>query len=112
MTLRCMQALVRVQARVMAQYVNISSEQNIPDHLQNCLIPLSRQRYYNGRLIQFLISIFCFLFFDFVLSIGNFQEGWCDMRGTVEQVRTKLQMRQEGAIKRERAISHSIFQKV
>ena len=45
-------------------------------------------------------------------SLGNFQEGWCDRRGTVDQVRTKLQMRQEGAIKRERAISYSISQKV
>nr|CAN81630.1 hypothetical protein VITISV_000215 [Vitis vinifera] len=44
-------------------------------------------------------------------SLGNFQEGWCDRRGTVDQVRTKLQMRQEGAIKRERAISYSISQK-
>ena len=44
-------------------------------------------------------------------SIGNFQEGWCDGRGIVEQVRTKLQKRQEGAINTERAIFYSISRK-
>ena len=41
-TLRCMQALVQVQARVMAQFVNISSELNIPDHLQNLPDPIKQ----------------------------------------------------------------------
>jgi len=40
------------------------------------------------------------------------QEGWCDSRGTLEDVKTKIQMRQEGAFKRERAIAYSLAQKV
>jgi len=39
-----------------------------------------------------------------------FQEGWCDSQGTLEQVRVKLQKRQEGAIKRERAIAYAYSQ--
>uniref|UniRef100_A0A804MYE2 DUF4005 domain-containing protein n=1 Tax=Zea mays TaxID=4577 RepID=A0A804MYE2_MAIZE len=38
------------------------------------------------------------------------QEGWCDSQGTLEQVRVKLQKRQEGAIKRERAIAYAYSQ--
>ena len=45
---------------------------------------------------------------DFV----DFQEGWCDSQGTIDQIRAKLQMRQEGALKRERAIAYSLAQKV
>ncbi|KAL0429908.1 UNVERIFIED_CONTAM: protein IQ-DOMAIN 31 [Sesamum radiatum] len=38
------------------------------------------------------------------------ESGWCDSRGTVEEVRSKLQMKQEGAIKRERAIAYALSQ--
>lgn len=41
-----------------------------------------------------------------------FQEGWCDSKGTLEDVKAKLHMRQEGAFKRERAIAYSLAQKV
>ena len=40
------------------------------------------------------------------------QEGWCDSKGTLEDVKSKLQMRQEGAFKRERALAYSLAQKV
>ncbi|KAH9330913.1 hypothetical protein KI387_003021 [Taxus chinensis] len=36
------------------------------------------------------------------------KEGWCDSQGTLEEICTKLQMRQEGAIKRERAIAYAL----
>lgn len=39
------------------------------------------------------------------------EEGWCDSQGTVDQIRTKLQLRQEGALKRERVIAYSLAQK-
>lgn len=42
----------------------------------------------------------------------NFQEGWCDSKGTLEDIKAKLQMRHEGAFKRERAIAYSLAQKV
>ncbi|KAK8641876.1 hypothetical protein V6N13_011247 [Hibiscus sabdariffa] len=36
------------------------------------------------------------------------EKGWCDRPGTLEQVRAKQQMRQEGAMKRERALAYSV----
>ena len=35
------------------------------------------------------------------------QQGWCDIPRTVEEVKAKLQMRQEGAIKRDRTKAYS-----
>ncbi|KAK9282044.1 hypothetical protein L1049_004956 [Liquidambar formosana] len=82
-TLRCMQALVRVQARVKAQCVRMSSEgqaeQKLLDEHHKQADPVKQA-----------------------------EEGWCDSSGTVEEVRAKLQMRQAGAIKRERAIAYSL----
>lgn len=40
------------------------------------------------------------------------QKGWCDSRGTAEEVKNKHQMRREGAAKRERALAYSILQQV
>ncbi|XP_051119444.1 protein IQ-DOMAIN 8-like isoform X2 [Andrographis paniculata] len=44
--------------------------------------------------------------------IKQAESGWCDSRGTVEEVRSKLQMRQDGAIKRERAIAYALSQQL
>ncbi|TKY64350.1 IQ-DOMAIN 1 [Spatholobus suberectus] len=35
------------------------------------------------------------------------EQGWCDITGTVEEVKAKLQMRQEGAIKRDRTKAYT-----
>ncbi|KAK4741476.1 hypothetical protein SAY87_025064 [Trapa incisa] len=70
-TLRCMQALVRVQARVRAQCSGMASEERKLD------------------------------------PIKQSEQGWCDSPGTLEEVRSKLQMRQEAFIKRERAKAYS-----
>ncbi|KAK9274055.1 hypothetical protein L1049_018869 [Liquidambar formosana] len=85
-TLRCMQALVRVQARVRARRVRMSTE---------------------GQAVQQLINE-CRSKADLLKQA---EEGWCDSMGTLEDVKTKLQMRQEGAFKRERAIAYSLAQK-
>ncbi|KAK7271981.1 hypothetical protein RJT34_28294 [Clitoria ternatea] len=37
-----------------------------------------------------------------------FLKGWCDIPGTVDEVKAKLRMRQEGAIKRDRAMAYSL----
>uniref|UniRef100_A0A0A0K7V8 DUF4005 domain-containing protein n=1 Tax=Cucumis sativus TaxID=3659 RepID=A0A0A0K7V8_CUCSA len=42
--------------------------------------------------------------------IKQAEKGWCDSRGTVEEVKNKHQMRREGAVKRERALAYSILQ--
>ncbi|XP_009799327.1 protein IQ-DOMAIN 6 isoform X2 [Nicotiana sylvestris] len=85
-TLRCMQALVRVQARVRARRVRMSIEgqavQKILEEHRGKLDPLKEA-----------------------------EEGWCDLKGTLEEVKTKIQMRQEGVLKRERALAYSQAQK-
>jgi hypothetical protein len=45
-------------------------------------------------------------------QILNVQEGWCDSQGTLEAIRVKLEKRQEGAIKRERAIAYVYSQQI
>ncbi|XP_042517828.1 protein IQ-DOMAIN 6 [Macadamia integrifolia] len=84
-TLKCMQALVRVQARVRARRVRMSME---------------------GQAVQELLNEHR----NKVDLLKQAEEGWCDSQGTLDEVRSKLQMRQEGAIKRERALVYSLAQ--
>ncbi|KAK4481981.1 hypothetical protein RD792_012897 [Penstemon davidsonii] len=42
--------------------------------------------------------------------VNQAESGWCDSRGTIEEVRSKLQMKHEGALKRERALSYALSQ--
>ncbi|GMI83897.1 IQ-domain 6 [Hibiscus trionum] len=85
-TLRCMQALVRVQARVRARRVRMSIEGQ------------AVQKMLDGRRSKADI-------------LKQAEDGWCDSKGTLEDVKTKLQMRQEGAFKRERTLAYSLAQK-
>ncbi|KAH9301449.1 hypothetical protein KI387_013032, partial [Taxus chinensis] len=82
-TLRCMQALVRVQARVRARHVQMSKE---------------------GQVVQEILDAHR----SRKTKLRESEEGWCDSQGTLEEIHTKLQMRQEGAIKRERAIAYAL----
>ncbi|KAI4337152.1 hypothetical protein L6164_015600 [Bauhinia variegata] len=82
-TLRCMQALVRVQARVRARRVRMSIEGQAVQKMLD-------ERRTKADLLK------------------QAEEGWCDSKGTLEHVKAKLQMRQEGAFKRERAIAYSL----
>ncbi|ERM98563.1 protein IQ-DOMAIN 1 [Amborella trichopoda] len=84
-TLRCMQALVRVQARIRARRVRMSNE---------------------GQAIQKMLEVRR----NKDNPFREVEDGWCDSQGTLEEIRAKLQMRQEGAIKRERAIAYSLYQ--
>ncbi|XP_021763723.1 protein IQ-DOMAIN 1-like [Chenopodium quinoa] len=85
-TLRCMQALVRVQARVRARRVRMSIEGQAVQQLID-------ERRTKTELLK------------------QAEEGWCDSKGTLDEVKTKLQMRQEGAFKRERALAYALAQK-
>ncbi|ONK80987.1 uncharacterized protein A4U43_C01F24000 [Asparagus officinalis] len=85
LTLRCMQALVRVQARVRARRVRLSTEGQA---VQQMLEAHRTQ----GDVIK------------------QAEDRWCDSQGTLEEIRTKLQMRQKGAIKRERAMAYALSQ--
>ncbi|KAL3498646.1 hypothetical protein ACH5RR_041378 [Cinchona calisaya] len=86
-TLRCMQALVRVQARVRARRVRMSIE---------------------GQAVQKILDEHRIM----ADCLKQAEEGWCDSRGTLEEVKTKIQLRQEGLFKRERALAYSIAQKL
>jgi hypothetical protein len=46
------------------------------------------------------------------MTFFTLQTGWCDSQGTVDDVRSKLYMRREGAIKRERAIAYALSHQV
>jgi hypothetical protein len=41
-----------------------------------------------------------------------FQAGWCDSQGTMDDLRAKIHMRHEGAVKRERAIAYACSHQV
>ncbi|XP_039115570.1 protein IQ-DOMAIN 1-like isoform X2 [Dioscorea cayenensis subsp. rotundata] len=85
-TLRCMQALVRVQARVRARHARMSAEgQAVLEMLQ------ARHNSMDDALKQA-------------------EEGWCDSQGTLEEVREKLEKRNEGAKKRERTMAYALSQ--
>ncbi|XP_016537776.1 protein IQ-DOMAIN 6 isoform X3 [Capsicum annuum] len=44
-------------------------------------------------------------------AFRGFLEGWCDSKGTLEEIKTKIHMRQEGVLKRERALAYAQAQK-
>ncbi|KAI3756678.1 hypothetical protein L1987_56500 [Smallanthus sonchifolius] len=77
-TLSCMQALVRVQARVKAGRVCLSLGQPGQQQLQN------------------------------EARVREIEEGWCDTVGSVEEIQAKLIKRQEAAAKRERAMAYAL----
>ncbi|KAF5745525.1 calmodulin-binding family protein [Tripterygium wilfordii] len=86
-TLRCMQALVRVQARIRTRCTIMSSEGETP------------QKFVNE-------------YPDKADAAENAEQRWCDSPGSMDEVRAKLQMRQEGAIKRDRALTYSRTQQI
>ncbi|EFH69212.1 IQ-domain 7 [Arabidopsis lyrata subsp. lyrata] len=71
-TLRCMQALVRVQSRVRAHRRAPSDSIELND------------------------------------PVKQTEKGWCGSPRSIKEVKTKLQMKQEGAIKRERAMVYAL----
>ncbi|KAL5228179.1 hypothetical protein ABZP36_016444 [Zizania latifolia] len=82
-TLKCMQALVRVQARARDRRARISAD-GLDSH------DMFDER--SGR----------------VDPVKEAEAGWCDIQGTVDDVRSKIHMRHEGAMKRERAITYAL----
>eukprot|EP01018_Ginkgo_biloba_P023777 Gb_35033 [translate_table: standard] len=84
-TLRCMQALVRVQARIRARRVRMSEEGQA---VQRKLVERRHQESSPRK------------------STG----GWNASTGTVEELEAKLQSRQAAAVKRERALSYALSQ--
>jgi hypothetical protein len=46
------------------------------------------------------------------MTCFKLQAGWCDSQGTVDDLRSKMHMRHEGAVKRERAIAYALSHQV
>ncbi|KAM0833963.1 hypothetical protein ACQ4PT_063926 [Festuca glaucescens] len=80
-TVKCMQALVRVQARARDRRTRLSADSQ-GDALDDRATHAD--------------------------PVKEAETGWCDSQGTVDDVRSKLYMRREGAIKRERAIAYAL----
>lgn len=49
---------------------------------------------------------------DVWMTCFKLQAGWCDSQGTVDDLRSKMHMRHEGAVKRERAIAYALSHQV
>ncbi|XP_002440157.1 protein IQ-DOMAIN 1 [Sorghum bicolor] len=81
-TLKCMHALLRVQERARERRARSSADGH-GSQGQDAL---------NGR----------------ASSIKDAMEQWCDHQGSVDDVRSKLHMKHEGAAKRERAIAYAL----
>ncbi|CAI7862241.1 unnamed protein product, partial [Closterium sp. NIES-54] len=84
-TLRCMHAIVRVQARFRARRVRMSREGQL---VQRQLEKISRK--YHPEVV-----------------LKRNEVGWCDASGTVEEIQAKLQSKQEAVLRRERALAYA-----
>ncbi|KAG0539126.1 hypothetical protein BDA96_03G295700 [Sorghum bicolor] len=82
-TLKCMNALVRVQERARDRRFRISADGR---HSEDILDDRSGH----------------------ADPVKEAETGWCDSQGTVDDLRSKIQMRHEGAVKRERAIAYAL----
>lgn len=85
-TLKCMESMVRAQVRIRAQCSQASQEAHVLKQ------SLSENQFQAD-------------------PIKKAESGWCNSPGTAGQVRSKLQMRLEGALKRERASAYALAQK-
>nr|CAB3474039.1 unnamed protein product [Digitaria exilis] len=86
-TLKCMNALVRVQERARDRRARISADgrdsHNTLDERTGRADPVKEA-----------------------------EAGWCSSQGTVDDLKSKIHMRHEGAVKRERAISYALSHQV
>ncbi|RCV26993.1 hypothetical protein SETIT_5G290100v2 [Setaria italica] len=82
-TLKCMNALVRVQERARDRRARISADgrdsQDVLDERTGRADPVKEA-----------------------------EAGWCNSQGTVDDLKSKMHMRHEGAVKRERAIAYAL----
>ncbi|XP_062206647.1 protein IQ-DOMAIN 6-like [Phragmites australis] len=82
-TVKCMNALVRVQERARDRRARISADGRDSHYILD-------ER--SGR----------------ADPVKEAEAGWCDSQGTVDDLRSKIHMRHEGAVKRERAIAYAL----
>ncbi|KAL6839827.1 hypothetical protein ACP4OV_029637 [Aristida adscensionis] len=82
-TVKCMNALVRLQERARDRRARVSADGRDAHDVHDDQ---------SGR----------------VDPVKEAEAGWCDSRGTMDDLKSKIHMRHEGAIKRERAIAYSL----
>lgn len=128
MTLRCMQALVRVQARVLDQRLRLSHEGSRKStfsdtnslwesrYLQDIA---ERKSIVSGLFItpDFQSNFKIYRNFDWVCEWqsregSSIADDWDERPHTIEEVKAMLQTRKEAALKREKNLSQALSQQV
>ncbi|KAM5555769.1 protein IQ-DOMAIN 1 [Rosa sericea] len=104
MTLRCMQALVRVQARVLDQRTRLSHEGS----RKSAFSDTNSNSAWESRYLQDISDR---------KSIqsregSSIADDWDERPHTIEEVKAMLQHRKEAAMKREKALSHAFSQQI
>ncbi|KAF2324943.1 hypothetical protein GH714_021773 [Hevea brasiliensis] len=101
MTLRCMQALVRVQARVLDQRMRLSHEGSRKSTFSDTNSVIE-SRYLQDISDRKSMS----------REGSSIADDWDERPHTIEEVKAMLQHRKEAAIKREKTLSHAFSQQI
>ncbi|GAB4844655.1 hypothetical protein Ancab_038057 [Ancistrocladus abbreviatus] len=104
MTLKCMQALVRVQARVLDQRMRLSHEGSRKPMTFRDTTCLIKSRFINDIAERRSIS--------HSREPSSIADDWDERPHTIEEVKAMLQCRKEAALKRERSLSHAFSQQM
>ncbi|KAL9430403.1 hypothetical protein AB3S75_025736 [Citrus x aurantiifolia] len=102
MTLRCMQALVRVQARVLDQRVKLSQDGSRKSTFSDTNPSVWESRYLQDISDRRSMS----------REGSSIADDWDERPHTIEEVKVMLQQRKEAALKRERTLSHAFSQQM
>ncbi|KAK9207165.1 hypothetical protein WN943_017450 [Citrus x changshan-huyou] len=102
MTLRCMQALVRVQARVLDQRVKLSQDGSRKSTFSDTNTTVWESRYLQDISDRRSMS----------REGSSIADDWDERPHTIEEVKVMLQQRKEAALKRERTLSHAFSQQM
>lgn len=101
MTLRCMQALVRVQARVLDQRIKYSNEGSRKSTFSDTN-SVWESRYLQDMSDRKSIS----------REGSSIADDWDERPHTIEEVKAMLQHRKQAAVKREKTLSHAFSQQI
>ncbi|GAB4861539.1 hypothetical protein Ancab_036731 [Ancistrocladus abbreviatus] len=104
MTLKCMQALVRVQARVLDQRMRLSHEGSRKSMTFSDTNSVFESRYLHEIAERRSIS--------HSREPSSIADDWDQRPHTIEEVKAMLQSRKEAALKRERSLSHAFSQQM
>ncbi|GAB2291140.1 hypothetical protein Dimus_025397 [Dionaea muscipula] len=106
MTLKCMQALVRVQSRVLDQRLKLSNDDCRKSAFSDAKYSLFDQRYLHHHHITERRSM------SHSRGASSVADDWDERPHTIEEVKAMLQSRKEAALKREKSLSHGYSQQL